>query len=372
MTKKFKSILFLSLTIVLILSAVTILSACNSDPLQITFAPGDHYTFNSTVTEAVPGEIVTFKVKASAGYKIDKVFANSTECTWNPDGSYSFTMPEEPVTVTASASAISIVPDDDADDEKPVPTTEKLSDGFMSFTGFCPDKISAFKNTYSAEISYDVTFNKVININDGTKSVVVSSSDQNVIPNSALRVYLEQDGTRTFSLKLYVDLNSLNTGVAFVSIYVEDDTNSYTHAEIVKKIEVVPENSLEIPRQSVSFTVDFSDCSNTLMEKLRGVSGLQLNVSDRYDFYSYAGEKTSTTFDIDIDELQDGKVTFNFPNYAAGHPYSVSVSYNKDDEGHVAFVNNLDRVTANYSLDGSSLQITDTESSPTILIELYD
>lgn len=102
------------------------------------------------------------------------------------------------------------------------------------------------------------------------------------------------------------------------------------------------------------------------MEKLRGVSGLQLNVSDQYDFYSYAGEKTSTTFDIDIDELQDGKVTFNFPNYAAGHPYSVSVSYDKD------FVNNLDRVTENYSLDGSSLQITDTESSPTILIELYD
>lgn len=60
MTKKFKSILFLSLTIVLILSAVTILSACNSDPLQITFAPGDHYTFNSTVTEAVPGDEITF------------------------------------------------------------------------------------------------------------------------------------------------------------------------------------------------------------------------------------------------------------------------------------------------------------------------
>lgn len=108
------------------------------------------------------------------------------------------------------------------------------------------------------------------------------------------------------------------------------------------------------------------------MEELRGVSGLQLNVSDRYNFYSYAGEKTSTTFAIDIDELQDGKVTFNFPYYAAGHPYSVSVSYDKDDEGHVAFVNNLDKVTANYSLDGSSLQITDTESSPTILIELYD
>lgn len=363
MTKKFKSILFLSLTIVLILSAVTILSACNSDPLQITFAPGDHYTFNSTVTEAVPGDVVTFNVTASAGYKIDKVFANSVECTLNADGSYSFNMPEEPVTVTATASAISVVPgpDDDADDEKPVPTTEKLSDGFMSFTGFCPDKISAFKNTYSAEISYDVTFNKVININDGTKSVVVSSSDQNVIPNSALRVYLEQDGTHTFSLKLYVDLNSLNTGVAFVSIYVEDDTNSSTHAEIVKKIEVVPENSLEIPRQSVSFTVDFSDCSNTLMEKLRGVSGLQLNVSDRYDFYSYAGEKTSTTFDIDIDELQDGKVTFNFQNYAAGHNYSVSISYKKPD-GYYSFVDVNDHVNSDYSYINSQLTVNSYEA----------
>ena len=314
------------------------------------------------MTEAVPGDVVTFNVTASAGYKIDKVFANSVECTLNADGSYSFNMPEEPVTVTATASAISFVPDDDADDEKPVPTTEKLSDGFMAFDGICPDKISAFKNTYSAEISYDVTFNKIININDETKSVVVSSSDQNVIPNSALRVYLKQDGTRTFSLKLYVDLNSLNTGVAFVSIYVEDDTSSSTHAEIVKKIEVVPENSLEIPRQSVSFTVDFSDCSNTLMEKLRGVSGLQLNVSDQYDFYSYAGEKTSTTFDIDIDELQDGKVTFNFPNYAAGHNYSVSISYKKPD-GYNSSVDVNDSIIYNsYSYINSQLTVYNPEA----------
>ena len=372
MTKKFKSILFLSLTIVLILSAVTILSACNSDPLQITFAPGDHYTFNSTVTEAVPGDVVTFNVTASAGYKIDKVFANSVECTLNADGSYSFNMPEEPVTVTATASAISIVPDDDADDEKPVPTTEKLSDDFMSFSGFCPDKISAFANNYNAKVTYTVSFSRTININSAEDSTKLRSSDQNVIPDSALTVWLDKDGTVTSGATISIDLNAIRPGTAYVSFYAENDISTSQNAEVTKKIEVVAENTLEIPRQSVSFTVDFSDCSNTLMEKLRGVSGLQLNVSDRYDFYSYAGEKTSTTFDIDIDELQDGKVTFNFPNYAAGHPYSVSVSYDKDDEGHGAFVNNFDKVTANYSLDGSSLQITDTESSPTILIELYD
>lgn len=375
MTKKFKSILFLSLTIVLILSAVTILSACNSDPLQITFAPGDHYTFNSTVTEAVPGDVVTFNVTASAGYKIDKVFANSTECTWNPDGSYSFTMPEEPVTVTATASAISVVPgpDDDNDDvtTDPAPTTEKLTDDFMSFTGFCPDKISAFANNYNAKVTYTVSFSRTININSAEDSTKLRSSDQNVIPDSALTVSLDNDGTVKSGAKISIDLNAIRPGTAYVSFYAENDISTSQNAEVTKKIEVVAENTLEIPRQSVSFTVDFSDCSDTLMEELRGVSGLQLNVSDRYNFYSYAGEKTSTTFAIDIDELQDGKITFNFPNYAAGHPYSVSVSYNKDDEGHVAFVNNFDKVTANYSLDGSSLQITDTESSPTILIELY-
>ena len=355
-----KKLLVVAVLAVVIIS-VSALTACNEEQYPVNFLSGEGYSFNLSSLMAYPGNDVTFRCEPKPGYMVDVVSVNGSPVSPNLDGSYTFVMPDQSVTVTATASAISIVPDDDADDEKPVPTTEKLSDGFMSFTGFCPDKISAFKNTYSAEISYDVTFNKIININDETKSVVVSSSDQNVIPNSALRVYLKQDGTRTFSLKLYVDLNSLNTGVAFVSIYVEDHTNSSTHAEIVKKIEVVPENSLEIPRQSVSFTVDFSDCSNTLMEKLRGVSGLQLNVSDRYDFYSYAGEKTSTTFDIDIDELQDGKVTFNFPNYAAGHNYSVSISYKKPD-GYYSFVDVNDHVNSDYSYINSQLTVNSYEA----------
>lgn len=365
MTKKFKSILFLSLTIVLILSAVTILSACNSDPLQITFAPGDHYTFNSTVTEAVPGEIVTFKVKASAGYKIDKVFANSTECTWNPDGSYSFTMPEEPVTVTATASAISVVPgpDDDNDDvtTDPAPTTEKLTDDFMSFSGFCPDKISTFANNYNAKVTYTVSFSRTININSAEDSTKLRSSDQNVIPDSALTVWLDKDGTVTSGATISIDLNAIRPGTAYVSFYAENDISTSQNAEVTKKIEVVAENTLEIPRQTVTFTVTISDAKiNELKEVAE--DGLILSVSDRNNLYSYAeGKASSKEFTLDLNAVENNILTITFEDFAVGHNYSVSISYIKPD-GYNSYVDVNDHVNSDYSYVNSQLTVNSSEA----------
>lgn len=365
MTKKFKSILFLSLTIVLILSAVTILSACNSDPLQITFAPGDHYTFNSTVTEAVPGDVVTFNVTASAGYKIDKVFANSVECTLNADGSYSFTMPEEPVTVTATASAISFVPgpDDDNDDvtTDPAPTTEKLTDDFMSFTGFCPDKISAFANNYNAKVTYTVNFSRTININSAEDSTKLRSSDQNVIPDSALTVSLDKDGTVTSGATISIDLNAIRPGTAYVSFYAENDISTSQNAEVTKKIEVVTENTLEIPRQTVTFTVTISDAK---IDELKEVApkGLILSANDRNNLYSYAeGKASSKEFILDLNAVENNMLTVTFEDFAVGHNYSVSISYKKSD-GYYSFVDVNDRVNSDYSYINSQLTVNSSEA----------
>lgn len=365
MTKKFKSILFLSLTIVLILSAVTILSACNSDPLQITFAPGDHYTFNSTVTEAVPGDVVTFNVKASAGYKIDKVFANSVECTLNAEGSYSFTMPEEPVTVTATASAISVVPgpDDDNDDvtTDPAPTTEKLTDDFMSFTGFCPDKISAFANNYNAKVTYTVSFSRTININSAEDSTKLRSSDQNVIPDSALTVSLDKDGTVTSGATISIDLNAIRPGTAYVSFYAENDISTSQNAEVTKKIEVVAENTLEIPRQTVTFEIDFSHADINELNEV-APNGLILSVSDRNNLYSYAeGKASSKEFTLDLNAIENDILTITFEDFAVGHNYSVSISYIKPD-GYYSFVDVNDHVNSDYSYVNSQLTVNSSEA----------
>lgn len=365
MTKKFKSILFLSLTIVLILSAVTILSACNSDPLQITFAPGDHYAFNSTVTEAVPGDVVTFNVTASAGYKIDKVFANSVECTLNADGSYSFTMPEEPVTVTATASAISVVPgpDDDNDDvaTDPAPTTEKLTDDFMSFTGFCPDKISAFANNYNAKVTYTVSFSRTININSAEDSTKLRSSDQNVIPDSALTVWLDKDGTQTSGATISIDLNAIRPGTAYVSFYAENDISTSQNAEVTKKITVVPENTLEIPRQTVTFEIDFSNADINELNKV-APNGLILAVSDRNNLYSYAeGKASSKEFILDLNAIENDILTITFEDFAVGHNYSVSISYRKPD-GYYSFVDVNDSVNSDYSYINSQLTVNSPEA----------
>ena len=371
MTKKFKSILFLSLTIVLILSAVTILSACNSDPLQITFAPGDHYTFNSTVTEAVPGDEITFLVNPAAGYKIDAVYANGNPCQLKADGSYSFTMPNEAVTVTATASAISVVPGPDGDNDDvttdPAPTTEKLTDDFMSFTGFCPDKISAFANNYNAKVTYTVSFSRTININSAEDSTKLRSSDQNVIPDSALTVSLDKDGTVTSGATISIDLNAIRPGTAYVSFYAENDISTSQNAEVTKKIEVVAENTLEIPRQTVTFTLDFSQIN---VAELADVTDLLLTVNDNCNLYSYTGEKTGTSFQIDLSESVNEKISYTFNGYAAEHPYSLNVSY-RDSEGDYNFIDIMSVVTAAYSFDGTFLNVADPDSQPEIELVLY-
>ena len=365
MTKKFKSILFLSLTIVLILSAVTILSACNSDPLQITFAPGDHYTFNSTVTEAVPGDEITFLVNPAAGYKIDAVYANGNPCQLKADGSYSFTMPNEAVTVTATASAISVVPgpDDDNDDvtTDPAPTTEKLTDDFMSFTGFCPDKISAFANNYNAKVTYTVSFSRTININSAEDSTKLRSSDQNVIPDSALTVWLDKDGTVTSGATISIDLNAIRPGTAYVSFYAENDISTSQNAEVTKKIEVVAENTLEIPRQTVTFEIDFSNADINELKEV-APNGLILSVNDRNNLYSYAeGKASSKEFTLDLNAVENDILTITFEDFAVGHNYSVSISYRKPD-GYYSFVDVNDYVNSDYSYINSQLTVNSSEA----------
>ena len=365
MTKKFKSILFLSLTIVLILSAVTILSACNSDPLQITFAPGDHYTFNSTVTEAVPGDEITFFVNPAAGYKIDAVYANGNPCQLKADGSYSFTMPNEAVTVTATASAISVVPGTDGDNDDvttdPAPTTEKLTDDFMSFTGFCPDKISAFANNYNAKVTYTVSFSRTININSAEDSTKLRSSDQNVIPDSALTVSLDNDGTVKSGAKISIDLNAIRPGTAYVSFYAENDISTSQNAEVTKKIEVVAENTLEIPRQTVTFEIDFSKADINELNEV-APNGLILSVSDRNNLYSYAeGKASSKEFTFALNAIENDILTITFEDFAVGHNYSVSISYKKPD-GYYSFVDVNDYVNSDYSYVNSQLTVNSSEA----------
>ena len=147
-----KKLLVVAVLAVVIIS-VSALTACNEEQYPVNFLSGEGYSFNLSSLMAYPGNDVTFRCEPKPGYMVDVVSVNGSPVSPNLDGSYTFVMPDQSVTVTATASAIFIVPDDDADDEKPVPTTEKLSDGFMAFDGICPDKISAFKNTYSAEIS---------------------------------------------------------------------------------------------------------------------------------------------------------------------------------------------------------------------------
>ena len=359
-----KKLLVVAVLAVVIIS-VSALTACNEEQYPVNFLSGEGYSFNLSSLMACPGNDVTFRCEPKPGYMVDVVSVNGSPVSPNLDGSYTFVMPDQSVTVTASASAISFVPgpDDDNDDATtdPAPTTEKLMDDFMSFTGFCPDKISAFANNYNAKVTYTVSFSRTININSAEDSTKLRSSDQNVIPDSALTVSLDKDGTVTSGATISIDLNAIRPGTAYVSFYAENDISTSQNAEVTKKIEVVAENTLEIPRQTVTFEIDFSKADiNELNEVAQ--NGLILSVNDRNNLYSYAeGKASSKEFTLDLNAIENDILTITFEDFAVGHNYSVSISYKKLD-GYYSFVDVNDHVNSDYSYVNSQLTVNSSEA----------
>lgn len=70
----------------------------------------DYYTVSTDKSLTMSGKTVTVTVDAWDFLKVDKVFANDAACTEGEDGKFTFTMPEENVTVRVEFE-INIIPE---------------------------------------------------------------------------------------------------------------------------------------------------------------------------------------------------------------------------------------------------------------------
>ena len=74
-------------------------------PYTVTCEDGDYYDLSASSQLTPAGETVTITADAKAFIRVDGVYANGTACaSGSTAGTYTFTMPEENVTVTAQVA----------------------------------------------------------------------------------------------------------------------------------------------------------------------------------------------------------------------------------------------------------------------------
>ena len=305
-------------------------------PVTYTIAaePSEDYTLTPSKTSAEAGEVVTVTAESKNADKyITGVTFNGTACEEEEDG-YSFTMPAANVTLAAQTGTYA----------------EKLTGDFMFFSGLIPDTIAVYENEWDYEDKLYVSFSEDINIGTGDQGeyVQVTSSDQSVIPDSALRCYVDKDGSFIESAIVYIAVNDIKPGTAYVSLTVQDSSISSKNETIVKKLTVVEAEDLEIPAMSVEFTFDLSAVEDVADE-------LIISIND-YNDLIYGSEMSLQKTVVVAEEADLSEVTFTMDNFAVGHTYSVSVSYMNGDRYVFLKIDN-NWMTDDSTFTGSSLTV---------------
>lgn len=265
----------------------------------ITAADGADYSVDAPAT-AEEGATVTVTVTGKTVLKtVAEVKANDTACTAGGDGTYTFTMPAENVTITVTMQSVQ---------------TEIPSDDVLSWRANAPDRIAkAQEDDTWAEQYFYFDFSRQTRVDDLT----VTSLNEDVIPADAIEnACTRGDGSWADYGYFVVDLSKVSLGTAYIAVQADDMT-------IIKRVDVVEYGTIEYETWTVSVTFDLSKVFG------KGYTDMYIRISDADAQY---GVKESFYVKRDIDEE-----TITIPvEYVPGHRYSVAVFY---DDGQTSNAN---------------------------------
>lgn len=318
----------------------------------VTCEDGDYYDLSASSQLTPAGETVTITAEAEAFIRVDGVYANGTACAaGSTAGTYTFTMPEENVTVTAKVSGVEIA---NAEDGMGWVTASPF------LTPFDESELSLYQYQ-----SYSVTFGTdPVNAstgNDGMTYAKVVSLNEDVIPAEAIsgvKGSTPSSGNMHFYQGSFkIDRTQIKEGTTTLVFFDKDNDRV-----ISKTVTVVPFGDVyKEEAWTVSVTVDLSDVSS---EYLKG--NLRLFFEEAGDTYVYGSVYPSEIqrFDFTSADLTDGKITAQakflyVPN--AGKTYRVWVAYEKEVNGITAFYPLGNKSMAMFSSDGGTFTITATD-----------
>ena len=182
----------------------------------------DYYTVSTDKSLTISGKTVTVTVDAWDFLKVDKVFANDAACTEGEDGKYTFTMPEEDVTVRVEFE-INIIPEGKNGlkwaDYDQLTTEADLSRGIEVDFGSEPILNSVYANPEGYSTMYYAK---------------VYSTNQDVIPDEAIRriePIVGSNGAYAIGAWISFDITKVNAGKT-VLVFIDTDNDRIITAEL--------------------------------------------------------------------------------------------------------------------------------------------
>lgn len=316
----------------------------------VTCEDGDYYDLSASSQLTPAGETVTITAEAEAFIRVDGVYANGTACAeGSTAGTYTFTMPEENVTVTAQVSGAEI---------------DNAEDG-MGWS-IAPSAISPFDESelslYQYQ-SYLVTFGTdPVNAStgkDGMTYAKVVSLNEDVIPAEAISGVKgstpDVGNAYFFQGSFKIDRTQIKEGTTTLVFFDKDNDRV-----ISKTVTVVPFGDVyKEEAWTVSVTADLSDVSS---EYLNGK--LRLYFEEGNDTYVYGSVYPNAIqwTEFTAADLTDGKfIAQYYYVFGEGKKYTVWVAYEKEVNGITAFYPLGNKSMAMFSSDGGTFTITATD-----------
>lgn len=309
----------------------------------ITYTNGTGYTL-SGVTTAKAGDKVTVTVNVTEyDVQVTSVKYNNSACSKADDGKYTFTMPSQNVTVSATSEKITAIEED-----RPVSWQQEGA-------------LQIAKTTGNAQIKYDVT-----NTLCTDADVTVTSTNQAVIPSNAITQSntTVSMGSQINGGIITIDLTKVSVGKTFIILDFDNNTSTSSDGTIIKEVEIVPEGELEENIAEVSITFNLLGFSSPLPD----------------DLYIYFVD-TDHIPDSAIPERQDLDITVdeqeNQLSFVVGHTYNIFVGLKSDASANFE-IDEIDangvlikNITQNAEYRYSTFTVTN-DSAFEMLIRNYD
>ena len=288
-------------------------SACGEDPppaptkFVVALPTSSEYSVTSDKLSAEEGETVTLTVTViDPNKELESVLANEIACQKDGDA-YSFVMPAQDVTIVVNLKDYEEVTSQDG----------------VSFHSSVPGQIAKAQpaDTYARQVFYFEFENTIINA-----EATVSSTNQSVIPDSAITCSVLGDGSYKTGGSITIDLTQVELGVTYLGLNIKASTVGRTDVTLVKKIEVVDFGEVELETWQASVTFDMSDVIGT-------ADTLYVQVSD-YD-HVYGTPRDMVTYVKTVTTEESVTVEFD---YYVGHRYSLTAFYYLDPNDSTSFV----------------------------------
>ena len=310
--KKILSTTFLSL--MLCLSGVFLVACCGEEPApttyNITLPTSADYTVESDKEVAEFGQEVTLIVTLlNDELVIEDVLANGISCEENYNGTFSFTMPAENVSITVQTSRLQEVHSTEfvwLDDGNLYTITE---DGDGTFDGDTRDINITFAEKQGMTI-----------INEA-----ITSSNQAVIPDTAINfepitdININGSSGSSEILKGVIEINpfEIHAGTTYLTMEFVNGNYSYgssNRGTLIVKITVVPYGELTLETVREELVIDlFSE----LQYQTGDIFCLRIGDSDHVDGSS---NPSYVDYVLTMESIRELSVEFD---YILGHSYWI-------------------------------------------------